>query len=115
MPTIFKWPRKKRNYSGERYKSEAQAIYQHPRWRKLRDAYLMTHPVCEVCERNGKVTPAAEVHHKRPFMEAPEGYERYALAFDVGNLMSVCEQCHHDLHRAMRERSLQGMGNVKKC
>lgn len=115
MPTIFKWPRKKRNYSGERYKSEAQAIYQHPRWRKLRDSYLMTHPVCELCELRGKTTPAAEVHHIKPFMDAPEGIERYALAFDVDNLMSVCEQCHHEIHKAMREGNPRGVGSVNKC
>ena len=115
MPTIFKWPKKKRNYSGERYKTEAQRIYQNQRWRLVRDAYLMTHPVCECCEKEGRTTPAAEVHHIKPFMEFPDGYERYAAAFDIDNLMSVCEQCHHEIHRAMREGSPRGVGSVKKC
>lgn len=67
-------------------------------WVKVRRAYLMQHPLCEQCEKEGRVTPAREVHHKKAIVE---GGDR----FDHGNLMAVCRACHQQITEAqLRER-----------
>ena len=35
-------------------------------WKRIRDSYVAAHPLCEECERNGKLTRAEEVHHILP-------------------------------------------------
>ena len=36
------------------------------RWLRLRRQRLTLHPVCEMCEKEGRVTAAVEVHHIVP-------------------------------------------------
>lgn len=56
-------------------------------WVKVRKNYLMQHPLCENCEKEGRIMPAREVHHIKAISE---GGER----FDFDNLMAVCRACH---------------------
>ena len=35
-------------------------------WKRIRDRYIKSHPLCEECEKQGKLTPAEEVHHILP-------------------------------------------------
>lgn len=105
MPTINRTKRKAPRIRKDDAFKISQRIYHHPRWRKMRETYLMDHPLCQQCLKSDKVTPATDVHHIRPFLTGNNDMERYALAFDVNNLMSLCEQCHHDLHRSMRDKS----------
>ncbi len=74
-----------------------QAIYKSRTWRELRQAYIMSHPLCENCLKAGKVTPATDIHHKDSFMNYA-GEEREAKAFDSTNLMALCKGCHSKLH-----------------
>jgi len=58
-----------------------------PRWSKVRDAYLHSHPVCEACGSSEKM----QVHHVKPFHLQPE------LELEVSNLISLCmgeNECH---------------------
>jgi 5-methylcytosine-specific restriction protein A len=59
-------------------------------WRKLRVSYLAAHPVCEICEREGRLTPATLVHHKRKLSDGGKNNEQ--------NLMALCLECHSRLH-----------------
>jgi 5-methylcytosine-specific restriction protein A len=63
------------------------------RWRKIRAAYLMRHPLCEDCAAAGYVTPAREVHHKRPLDQGGDHREE--------NLAALCKPCHS--RHTMRE------------
>ena len=36
------------------------------RWRKARERYLKAYPLCVLCEREGKLTPANVVDHIKP-------------------------------------------------
>jgi 5-methylcytosine-specific restriction protein A len=73
-----------------------QSAYNTTEWRKLRETYLKQHPVCEECLNKGKVTPATSVHHKEsPFKK---GEINRHLFLDYNNLMSVCHECHADIH-----------------
>lgn len=56
-------------------------------WRKVRKTYLLQHPLCEECEKHGRVTPAKEVHHIKAISE---GGDR----LNPDNLMAVCRACH---------------------
>ena len=59
--------------------------YDH-RWRKIRNAYIQAHPLCEQCQTQGRVTPAQEVDHIIPL-------ERGGT-HDEANLQALCKQCH---------------------
>jgi 5-methylcytosine-specific restriction protein A len=34
-------------------------------WKKIRAVFLAAHPLCELCQKDGRLTPAALVHHRR--------------------------------------------------
>ena len=55
-------------------------------WRRARDRYLATHPLCEDCKGNGRLTPATEVHHILPLARGGTNEE--------GNLRALCRSCH---------------------
>ena len=55
-------------------------------WRKLRSRYIKAHPLCEMCKKTGKLTPAEEVHHIIPLSKGGTHAE--------SNLMSLCTSCH---------------------
>ena len=73
-----------------------QKAYQSADWRKARESYMHSNPLCEECLKKGKVTPATSVHHiKSPFKN---GEVNRFLLLDNENLMSVCHECHADIH-----------------
>ena len=39
-------------------------------WKRIRDRHISLHPLCEQCEKDGKIVPAVEVHHKIPSPKA---------------------------------------------
>lgn len=55
-------------------------------WKRIRDSYIALHPLCEQCERNGRITPAEEVHHILPLSQGG--------THDFANLMALCTPCH---------------------
>ncbi len=97
MPTIYK-PKKKReynDYSGKRAKR--QKIYNSKRWKDMRITYLMSHPVSEISEWQGKSALAEHVHHIVSFMDvSDEDVLRYA--YDYNNLIAVTAEEHWRLH-----------------
>lgn len=59
------------------------------RWRKIRKAFITANPLCGECKRQGKFTPAEEVHHIIPLAEGG--------THNSDNLMSLCKSCHSRL------------------
>lgn len=55
-------------------------------WKRIRDSYISQHPLCEECERNGKLTRAEEVHHILPLSRGGTHAK--------SNLMALCTPCH---------------------
>lgn len=101
MPTINKGGT--RRYNGKRERNDLdrkkrQRIYQNPLWKRLRDAHLREHPLCEVCELEGRVTLAEDCHHWRSFTDKKNEMEMKTLAFDPRNIGSLCKVCHNRLH-----------------
>ncbi len=79
-------------------REQRQKIYQSQKWKDLRTAKLMEQPLCEICLAKDKITLAIDVHHRDSFMNY-EGIQRLAKAYDYSNLLSVCKECHSELHR----------------
>lgn len=74
----------------ERYKRDPAVKKRYGRtWKRIRDRYITAHPLCEQCEKNGRVTPAEEVHHIKPLSQGGTN--------DVCNLMSLCTPCHSEI------------------
>ena len=55
-------------------------------WRRIRAQYIQAHPLCEQCEKEGRLTPAEEVHHILPLANGGTHDEMY--------LMALCKGCH---------------------
>jgi len=61
-------------------------------WAKVRLLKLKRNPICELCDSKGYLKPATLVHHIC--------YLRHGGArLDMNNLMSLCIQCHGELHK----------------
>lgn len=65
-------------------------------WRKIRGKYLEENPSCEICRREGRLTPAKIVHHITPLSEGGTN--------DEENLMALCSSCHSKLHATRGDR-----------
>lgn len=65
-------------------------------WKRIRDSYVQQHPVCELCQRDGKVVPTEEVHHKVPLAEGGTHARN--------NLIALCKPCHAKLHAERGDR-----------
>jgi 5-methylcytosine-specific restriction protein A len=69
--------------------TEYRRLYKLAIWHKrLRPQKLAQDPLCERCQRLGKVTAATVVNHKQPHRGD------YSLFTDRDNLESVCKPCH---------------------
>lgn len=83
--------------------------YQHllnsKRWRELRAWKLNAQPLCELCEAEGYVRSAVDVHHKVPVESARTPSEMEHLCFDPANLQSLCIPCHAKVHKEARSHS----------
>lgn len=77
---------------------DRRKIYNSARWRLLRSLKFANNPLCELCKEKGIIRTAEDIHHRVSFMSTEHQGERYALAYDYNNLMSLCKQCHQALH-----------------
>lgn len=100
MPTINKT--KKKQVKQGRSK-EAADIYNSVRWRKLRQAYFIQNPLCELCLKEDKINPTEEIHHIKPILTGQSLLEKEELAYDPNNLLALCKDCHHRLHNEMKK------------
>lgn len=66
---------------------ETHPFYLSVQWRRFRDWYIGKHPLCEQCEREGRLTLAAMVDH---IIEIKDG----GALTDEENAMSLCWKCH---------------------
>lgn len=108
MPTINKPNKRKRDNSKKKHglqKLIQQHVYSTTRWRHVRNSYFMQFPLCQKCLAEGRTTATQEIHHVIP-LKTCNGDLNYLLqlAFDYDNLMSVCCQCHEDIHAEMRAK-----------
>ena len=65
-------------------------------WKRIRDRYISIHPLCEQCKKEGRITPAEEVHHILPLSHGGTHSE--------DNLMALCKSCHSRITAEMGDR-----------
>ena len=58
------------------------------KWREARDAFLRRHPLCVLCQAEGRLTPATVVDHVIPHRGDMK------LFWDVSNWQALCRECH---------------------
>jgi len=96
-----------KRYCPEHEKVEAQRYEKYDRdpnhgtnygtsWEKIRGRFLEAHPLCEICQREGKLIPAVLVHHKKSLRDGGTN--------DNGNLAALCQECHSRLHAKEGDR-----------
>ena len=81
------------------------------RWRRLRLKKIQAQPLCELCEKNGRITSATEVHHIVPVESVNNISQMETLMFNFENLMPLCHKCHKEIHAEGFSHSKE---NVKK-
>lgn len=88
--------------------SEARAwrhLYNTRAWKALRANQLSLKPLCEWCERQGRITAASVADHVIPH----KGDE--ALFFDGDNLASLCKPHHDGAKQADERRGFSGQAD----
>ncbi len=65
-------------------------------WKRIRDRYAAEHPLCELCLKEGRLTPVEEVHHILPVSRGGTHAR--------SNLMSLCQSCHTKIHHDLGDR-----------
>lgn len=99
MPTIQKQPKKKPDYTKKGNNAIAAKLYNSPFWKNLRKAKIQANPVCEMCLEEGKISPTEEIHHIKPILSGKDELEMAQIAYDYDNLISLCKECHHKIHK----------------
>ena len=88
----------RRNY--DRYERAANVNKKYGRaWKRIRDRYIAEHPLCELCQKEGRSILAEEVHHKLPVSKGG--------THDRCNLMSLCRSCHTKIHFELGDRQVR--------
>lgn len=102
MSTIYKPKKPHQRNNDNFYNAARRKIYSSERWRRLRAWKFACNPLCEQCLREGKTTPAEDIHHITSFMSTDDPVQRNFLAYDFDNLMSLCKKCHQKIHNKKR-------------
>ena len=85
------------NQRYEKYDRDPAAKRRYGRaWKRIRDRYMNAHPLCERCQREGRLVKAEQVHHIKPLAEGGDHSEN--------NLMSLCSSCHAKIHAERGDR-----------
>lgn len=77
-------------------------------WRLLRKSKLAERPLCEPCERRGKIVAASTVDHIRSIASGGEPFPPLA------GLMSMCHACHNTKTNAVDRAGGKGV-KFKGC
>jgi 5-methylcytosine-specific restriction protein A len=85
------------NNNYNRYERDRETSKRYNRaWKRIRDAYVAAHPLCEECLKQGRVVPVDQVHHIVPLREGGTN--------DFSNLVSLCSACHARIHAKRGDR-----------
>lgn len=83
--------------------SWAATFYSSGAWKQVRDlARKRDHYLCVDCLRQGKYTPAEEVHHIIEL--TPDNINDPNVSLALSNLVCVCRECHKARHGARQHR-----------
>ena len=92
--------RKQREHEQNKRRNEKwNAYYGNPKWKKLRDYYMMISPLCRDCAIEGRSVAAEECHHVVPWSWFPLEEDKWAALLDVDNLCPLCKKHHLERHQ----------------
>lgn len=66
------------------------------RWQRVRERFLMRHPLCSRCQEQGRIVMASVAHHVVPINDG-------GPRLDQANLRALCRDCHEVIHGRKRE------------
>lgn len=90
---------KKSNPTNRDTTSKFVSFYKTSWWKKHREAFLVSHPYCEECLKNGKHKLAYTVHHSQGFCD-------WSTFCDVSKWEAVCASCHSQIHTQVNNEEL---------
>ncbi|MBB6011890.1 5-methylcytosine-specific restriction endonuclease McrA [Aquamicrobium lusatiense] len=97
-PGIGDRQQQRRLYDQTRDKQEWRGWYKTARWQRRREAQLRDEPLCVMCQKAGRLTPATVADH----------VERHNGGYDLfwyGPLQSLCAPCHSSVKQREEIRS----------
>ncbi len=80
--------------------------YHSKQWRTLRNQYYVEHPICEVCEIEGRAIPTEEIHHLHVYGSADTEQEKWKLLLNYNNLCACCKYHHNLFHEYLKKNNL---------
>ena len=79
-----------------------QKYYQTSQWKNLRALHRQEQPLCQCCLKYfDRVRAVEEVHHICKISNGANEYERMMLLTDPDNIVSLCKECHDNVHNGM--------------
>lgn len=115
MPTINRTVKVKQPKQVYQHTRQSQQYYNTLQWKNLRNSYIKEHPFCQYCyDHYGRIRLAEEVHHVREILSGLTEEERMELLLDRDNLMSVCRDCHLEIHNQKRKEITPGDGQKEQ-
>ena len=91
-----------------------QKLLNDKRWKLLRAAvFRRTNGLCEMCLKEGYITPGVDVHHIRPVEQAKTVQEMERLAYNPANCQLLCVACHIKVHQDMRTHTKEKVAENK--
>ena len=92
-----------------------QKLLNSKRWKELRaEVFRRTDGLCEMCLKEGILTPGVDVHHIRPVEQAKTVQEMERLAYNPHNCQLLCIPCHIKVHQDMRSHSKEKVKENKE-
>ena len=83
-----------------------QRLLNDKQWKLLRAAvFRRTNGLCEMCLKEGFITPGVDVHHIRPVESGRTVMEMEQLCYNPANIELLCIPCHIKTHQEMRSHT----------
>lgn len=76
--------------------TQHKTVYNTSRWKKIVNYCISIEPMCARCGSNESL----RVHHIRHVDKEPD------YAFDINNLVNLCDSCHKEVHSICRSGQL---------
>lgn len=111
MPKINKREIKEKPVKYNKEK-KSEGFYNSLAWKRLRNTFMSLHPLCAFCMEEGRIEPATECHHAKPFLRGNTEEEQWELFLDEKNLIPLCSRCHTAVHAKDNMYHMERLDNL---
>jgi len=92
-----------------------QKLLNDKQWKLLRAAvFRRTNGLCEMCLKEGIITPGVDVHHIQPVETGRTVQEMERLAYNPANCQLLCVEHHIKVHQSMRTHCREKVAENKE-